>query len=70
MSCITVELEDIMKPATGLVKECSRILYKPCHSVSFGTLELAAKSSKSHVDMETEVYFSNGLGHVMATCYS
>ena len=53
MSGITAD--DIMKAADWSGEGVfQKFYYRPCHSVSFGTLVLAAKSSKSHVDMETK----------------
>ena len=53
MSGITVN--DIMKAADWSGEGVfQKFYYKPCHLVSFGTSVLAVKSSKSHVDMETE----------------
>ena len=56
MSGVTVE--EIMKAADwsgeGVFQMFFIFYYRPCHSVKFGTSVLAAKASKSHVDMETE----------------
>jgi len=50
-----VMVEDVMKAANWSGEGTfQKFYYKTFHSVEFGTLVLAVKASKSHVDMETE----------------
>ena len=48
-------VEDILKAADWSAKGVfQKFYYRPKHSVAYGASVLAASTSKSHVDMETE----------------